>query len=177
MAHTAYSPHGPSGGCGAESRCVCVDCFGDFTQQHRALLTSRNTLRVIPERSSVSSPGRFSGTGGASRGVSISGSERRNRLGVGSGGCGGSGHADSSEQRSGSGDDVGACAATAGDADGSDRLSSHGVPRGLLLWFRGRTKATAVAKFRVMLAAGRCTNNQGVQEGGAPGAAVAAPEE
>eukprot|EP00775_Hariotina_reticulata_P002874 gene2874-3165_t len=42
--HTAYSPHGSTGSCGAESRCVCITCFYDFTPEYRMFLSSRNTL-------------------------------------------------------------------------------------------------------------------------------------
>eukprot|EP00879_Flechtneria_rotunda_P009631 GHRR01010078.1.p1 GENE.GHRR01010078.1~~GHRR01010078.1.p1 ORF type:complete len:936 (+),score=396.96 GHRR01010078.1:623-3430(+) len=42
--HTAYSPHGASGSCGAESQCVCAGCFYEFTPEYRIFLSSRNTL-------------------------------------------------------------------------------------------------------------------------------------
>lgn len=45
LAHTAYSTHGPSGQCGAESACLCYACFAGFTPAYRAALGEQNTLR------------------------------------------------------------------------------------------------------------------------------------
>ena len=44
LSHTAYSPHGASGACGVQSRCVCFECYLEFTPEYQALLESRNTL-------------------------------------------------------------------------------------------------------------------------------------
>ena len=44
MQHTAYSPHGTSGTCGVQSRCLCIDCFYEYTPEYQAFLASRNTL-------------------------------------------------------------------------------------------------------------------------------------
>ncbi|KXZ44899.1 hypothetical protein GPECTOR_61g852 [Gonium pectorale] len=44
-AHTAYSPHGATGSCGHESRCVCVVCFTHFNPAYQRFLRQRNTLK------------------------------------------------------------------------------------------------------------------------------------
>jgi hypothetical protein len=44
LAHTAFSPHGATGDCGHDSRCVCGPCFADFAPEYRAFLAARNTL-------------------------------------------------------------------------------------------------------------------------------------
>lgn len=64
LQHTAYSTHGASGSCGAESRCVCVDCFQDLTPEYRMFLTTRNTLNS--RRSSSGPAGGSSSDGGCS---------------------------------------------------------------------------------------------------------------
>lgn len=45
LAHTAYSPHGATGSCGHESRCVCTVCFQQFNRSYQLFLMSRNTLK------------------------------------------------------------------------------------------------------------------------------------
>jgi hypothetical protein len=55
MQHTAYSPHGHSGTCGVQSRCLCIDCFYEYTPEYQAFLASRNTL--VGKRSKSSPPG------------------------------------------------------------------------------------------------------------------------
>eukprot|EP00877_Chromochloris_zofingiensis_P009766 jgi/Chrzof1/5042/Cz15g09180.t1 len=59
LQHTAYSSHGPGGSCGQESRCVCINCFYEFTPEYRALLMARNTL---PSKRSISGPSAPSST-------------------------------------------------------------------------------------------------------------------
>jgi hypothetical protein len=49
--HTAYSPHGASGACGVQSRCLCLQCFGEYTPEYQAFLASRNTLTSKRSRS------------------------------------------------------------------------------------------------------------------------------
>ncbi|GFR50893.1 hypothetical protein Agub_g13128, partial [Astrephomene gubernaculifera] len=44
-AHTAYSPHGATGSCGHESRCVCSICFTHFNPAYQHFLRQRNTLQ------------------------------------------------------------------------------------------------------------------------------------
>eukprot|EP00201_Polytomella_parva_P009687 CAMPEP_0175059830 /NCGR_PEP_ID=MMETSP0052_2-20121109/12651_1 /TAXON_ID=51329 ORGANISM="Polytomella parva, Strain SAG 63-3" /NCGR_SAMPLE_ID=MMETSP0052_2 /ASSEMBLY_ACC=CAM_ASM_000194 /LENGTH=907 /DNA_ID=CAMNT_0016325425 /DNA_START=242 /DNA_END=2965 /DNA_ORIENTATION=- len=50
LEHTAYSPHGPTGGCGYESRCTCVLCFLRFSSDYQAFLMQRNTLLPYQQR-------------------------------------------------------------------------------------------------------------------------------
>ncbi|KAF6258431.1 hypothetical protein COO60DRAFT_1120138 [Scenedesmus sp. NREL 46B-D3] len=70
LAHTAYSPHGPSGACGAESRCVCCSCFFDFTPEYRMFLASRNTIQPGggSRRSQSGPPQQGTGSGSGSAG-------------------------------------------------------------------------------------------------------------
>jgi len=44
LQHTAYSPHGTNGTCGVQSRCLCIDCFYEYTPEYQSFLASRNTL-------------------------------------------------------------------------------------------------------------------------------------
>lgn len=76
--HTAYSPHGSSGTCGVQSRCLCIDCFYEYTPEYQAFLASRNTLTGKRSRSgppaaaAAMAAGSSSSTGGSKSGGMLS---------------------------------------------------------------------------------------------------------
>lgn len=75
LEHTAYSPHGPTGSCGHESRCVCTNCIGSFNPEYRAFLAQRNTLHPRPHpqgRASIPGAGGAPAADGAGAGASSS---------------------------------------------------------------------------------------------------------
>lgn len=71
LQHTVYSPHGASGTCGVQSRCLCIDCFYEYTPEYQAFLASRNTL--TGKRSRSGPPG-AAGIAGSSNGPGSSSS-------------------------------------------------------------------------------------------------------
>ncbi|KAG2492414.1 hypothetical protein HYH03_009357 [Edaphochlamys debaryana] len=70
-AHTAYSPHGATGSCGHESRCVCVLCFQAFNPSYQAFLRSRNTL---PQPAPTPSPAQTALAGSSTAAAGVAGS-------------------------------------------------------------------------------------------------------
>jgi len=44
LQHTRVSPHGPRGGCGLESKCVCSSCFGELAPAQQAAYDRINRL-------------------------------------------------------------------------------------------------------------------------------------
>lgn len=54
LAHTRISPHGPRGGCGLESKCVCCACFAELAPAQQAAYERINRL---PRPSSTSGNG------------------------------------------------------------------------------------------------------------------------
>jgi hypothetical protein len=83
MQHTAYSPHGTSGTCGVQSRCLCIDCFYEYTPEYQAFLASRNTL--VAKRSRSGPPGAaaaaVAGTAGRAAGAAGGGSAESSSAG------------------------------------------------------------------------------------------------
>lgn len=77
LQHTAYSPHGTNGTCGVQSRCLCIDCFYEYTPEYQSFLASRNTL--VGKRSRSGPPAAAmaataaGGASGSSEGGGVSG--------------------------------------------------------------------------------------------------------
>lgn len=95
LQHTAYSPHGTNGTCGVQSRCLCIDCFYEYTPEYQAFLASRNTL--IGSKRSKSGPPAAAAAAAAAMGVGVEdGSAGRS----GGSGLGGSGNGSSSSSSS-----------------------------------------------------------------------------
>lgn len=63
--HTRVSPHGPRGGCGLESKCVCYMCFSEMQPQQQAAYERINRLpRTADAAAAAAAAGPSFGGGG-----------------------------------------------------------------------------------------------------------------